>query len=40
LKILRANRHADGMRSTEDPLNIGWARYHLHYAIGGIIGPD
>ena len=40
LKILRAYRHADGTRSTEDPLNIDCAPYHLHYAIGGINGPD
>ena len=40
LKMLRAYRRADGMRSTEDPVNIGWARYHLRYAIGGINGPD
>jgi hypothetical protein len=40
LKILRAYRHADGMRSTENSLNIGWARYRFHNAIGGINGPN
>jgi hypothetical protein len=32
LKILRAYRHAGPMPGTEDILNIGWARYHLHCA--------